>query len=78
MTTTFKKGEFVAVIGKSTLLRLVANLEEITQGELLFDRVPAKSSDANVKIMYQDSRLLPWKKCKQKDGMSLNSYHLLS
>ncbi|WP_253896147.1 ATP-binding cassette domain-containing protein [Solibacillus sp. R5-41] len=76
ISITFKKGEFIAVIGKSgsgksTLLRLVASLEEITQGELLFDGVPAKHSDANVKMMYQDSRLLPWKKVIDNVGLGL-------
>ncbi|MEK4423887.1 ATP-binding cassette domain-containing protein [Solibacillus sp. FSL K6-1523] len=76
ISTTFKKGEFIAVIGKSgsgksTLLRLVASLEEITHGELLFDGVPATQSDANVKMMYQDSRLLPWKKVIDNVGLGL-------
>lgn len=76
ITISFEKGEFVAVIGKSgcgksTLLRLVASLEEITEGELLFDGVPANKSNANVKMMYQDSRLLPWKKVIDNVGLGL-------
>lgn len=74
---SFEKGEFIAVIGKSgsgksTLLRLVASLEEITAGNLLFDGVPAQKSKANVKMMYQDSRLLPWKKVIDNVGLGLN------
>jgi len=73
---SFEKGEFIAVIGKSgsgksTLLRLVADLEEITKGDLLFDDVPTKKSNANVKMMYQDSRLLPWKKVINNVGLGL-------
>lgn len=76
ISISFEKGEFIAVIGKSgsgksTLLRLVASLEEITAGQLLFDGVPAKSSNANVKMMYQDSRLLPWKKVIDNVGLGL-------
>lgn len=76
ISISFEKGEFIAVIGKSgsgksTLLRLVASLEEITAGELLFDGVPAHQSDANVKMMYQDSRLLPWKKVIDNVGLGL-------
>lgn len=76
ISITFEKGEFIAVIGKSgsgksTLLRLVASLEDITQGELLFDGVPATKSNANVKMMYQDSRLLPWKKVIDNVGLGL-------
>ena len=76
INTSFEKGEFVAIIGKSgsgksTLLRLVASLEEITAGELLFDGVDAAKSKANVKMMYQDSRLLPWKKVIDNVGLGL-------
>lgn len=76
ISITFEKGEFIAIIGKSgsgksTLLRLVASLEEITEGELLFDGVSANKSDANVKMMYQDSRLLPWKKVIDNVGLGL-------
>lgn len=76
ISIAFEKGEFIAVIGKSgsgksTLLRLVASLEEITSGDLLFDGVPANKSDANVKMMYQDSRLLPWKKVIDNVGLGL-------
>lgn len=77
ISISFEKGEFIAVIGKSgsgksTLLRLVASLEEITAGELLFDGVAADKSKANVKMMYQDSRLLPWKKVIDNVGLGLN------
>ena len=76
INTSFEKGQFVAIIGKSgsgksTLLRLVASLEEITDGELLFDGIAATKSDANVKMMYQDSRLLPWKKVIDNVGLGL-------
>lgn len=76
INTSFKKGEFVAIIGKSgsgksTLLRLVASLEEITSGELLFDGTHADKSNANVKMMYQDSRLLPWKTVIDNVGLGL-------
>lgn len=76
ISISFEKGEFIAVIGKSgsgksTLLRLIAGLEEITAGELLFNGVQANKSDANVKMMYQDSRLLPWKKVIDNVGLGL-------
>lgn len=73
---TIEKGEFVAIIGKSgsgksTLLRLVSNLEPLTSGELLFDGVPASESKAKLTMMYQDSRLLPWKKVIDNVGLGL-------
>lgn len=73
---TIEKGEFVAIIGKSgsgksTLLRLVSNLESLSSGELLFDHVPAGKSKAKLTMMYQDSRLLPWKKVIDNVGLGL-------
>lgn len=73
---TIEKGEFVAIIGKSgsgksTLLRLVSNLEPLTSGKLMFDGVPASESKAKLTMMYQDSRLLPWKKVIDNVGLGL-------
>ena len=61
-----KPGEFVAIIGrsgcgKSTLLRVIAGLESYHTGSLNFDGTPAAKS-ADTRIMFQDSRLLPWKR----------------
>lgn len=55
-------GQFLAVVGrsgcgKSTLLRLLAGLETPESGSL---RVRAESSEANVRLMFQEPRLLPW------------------
>jgi sulfonate transport system ATP-binding protein len=60
-------GEFVAVVGrsgcgKSTLLRLIAGLDQPTDGRILVDRQPLHGIHAEVRIMFQDARLLPWKK----------------
>lgn len=73
---TIEKGEFVAIIGKSgsgksTLLRLVAGLETLTKGEVLFDEVTPSQSTANITMMYQDSRLLPWKSVIENVGLGL-------
>ncbi|MDR0565301.1 MAG: ATP-binding cassette domain-containing protein [Azoarcus sp.] len=60
---------FLAIVGrsgcgKSTLLRLLAGLEQASSGEILLDgRHPAqcaKNAAAQVRIMYQNARLLPW------------------
>ena len=57
-------GEFVALVGrsgcgKSTLLRLLAGLESATRGAL---RLGDGASRPDVRIMFQDARLLPWKR----------------
>ncbi|MFO0387623.1 MAG: ATP-binding cassette domain-containing protein [bacterium] len=60
-------GEFVVIVGrsgcgKSTLLRLIAGLEHASSGELRFDekKVNRRRQD-DTRIMFQDSRLLPWR-----------------
>jgi sulfonate transport system ATP-binding protein len=48
--------------GKSTLLRLVAGLEARDAGTVALDGEPQTSLHADTRIMFQDSRLLPWKR----------------
>jgi len=69
-------GEFVAIVGrsgcgKSTLLRLVAGLEPATTGELLIDgkRVDGLSDDT--RIMFQEARLLPWRRVLENVALGL-------
>lgn len=64
---SIEKGQFIAVIGKSgsgksTLLRIIAGLDKLTEGELLYNGSTLDESKVNITMMYQDSRLLPWKK----------------
>ncbi|WP_414640256.1 ATP-binding cassette domain-containing protein [Bordetella sp.] len=59
-------GEFVAIVGrsgcgKSTLLRLLSGLDAPTHGGIKLDGVPQKGIHGALRIMFQDSRLLPWK-----------------
>lgn len=59
-------GEFIAIVGhsgcgKSTLLRIIEGLDCPTQGELLVNDKEVKSVDSNVRFIFQDARLLPWK-----------------
>ena len=68
-------GEFIAIVGrsgcgKSTLLRLVAGLEQIDAGQIRFD-----VSAPEIRIMFQDSRLLPWKRVL--DNVALGLPHSL-
>jgi len=56
-------GEFVAIVGrsgcgKSTLLRSIAGLESIDEGKLT---VGAGIGAPDIRIMFQEPRLLPWK-----------------
>jgi sulfonate transport system ATP-binding protein len=58
-------GQFVAIVGrsgcgKSTLLRLVAGLEPVSGGAIRLDGQDVAGLSGDTRIMFQDSRLLPW------------------
>jgi len=60
-------GAFVAVVGrsgcgKSTLLRLLAGLDDASAGSLALDGESIARHRSDIRIMFQDPRLLPWKR----------------
>jgi sulfonate transport system ATP-binding protein len=72
-------GEFVAIVGrsgcgKSTLLRLVAGLEAADGGAVTIDTSEAKAGKAvreDIRVMFQDARLLPWKRVLDNVALGL-------
>lgn len=59
-------GEFVAIVGrsgcgKSTLLRLLAGLEAPSAGTIALDGHALQETHEELRFMFQDARLLPWK-----------------
>jgi sulfonate transport system ATP-binding protein len=69
-------GEFVAIIGrsgcgKSTLLRLIAGLDTAYAGSILLDGQPLQGLNSQARVMFQDSRLLPWKRVMENVGLGL-------
>jgi sulfonate transport system ATP-binding protein len=71
-------GEFVAIVGrsgcgKSTLLRLVAELETPSAGSIQLDGAPIAQHREDIRIMFQDARLLPWKKVADNIGLGVDA-----
>ena len=69
-------GQFVAIVGrsgcgKSTLLRLLAGLDAASEGQLLAGAAPLEEAREGTRLMFQDSRLLPWKRVIDNVGLGL-------
>jgi sulfonate transport system ATP-binding protein len=70
-------GEFVAIVGrsgcgKSTLLRLLAQLEAADAGTVVADGAqPLAARREDIRIMFQDARLLPWKRVVDNVALGL-------
>jgi len=67
-------GQFVAVVGrsgcgKSTLLRLLAGLDQPSRGAGLG---PLEAVRDDIRLMFQDARLLPWKRVIDNVGLGLS------
>ena len=70
-------GEFVTIVGrsgcgKSTLLRLLAGLESADTGAITFDGEPHADHRRDVRIMFQEARLLPWKRVLDNVALGLS------
>lgn len=70
-------GEFVAIVGrsgcgKSTLLRQLAGLEQADAGQVTLDGTAADETRDSLRIMFQDARLLPWKRVLDNVALGLD------
>ncbi len=78
VTLTIGSGQFVAIVGrsgtgKSTLLRIMAGLEQPSAGRTSIDGGNPARSAADLRMMFQDGRLLPWRTVRQNVALGLPS-----
>jgi sulfonate transport system ATP-binding protein len=71
-----ESGEFLAIIGasgagKSTALRLLAGLETPDDGRILIDGRQLTGLNKTARVMFQDARLLPWKRVVDNVALAL-------
>ena len=64
---SLEPGQFVAIVGrsgcgKSTLLRLVAGLDQASGGAVRLNGHASHGLNQQTRIMFQDARLLPWRR----------------
>ena len=67
-------GEFVAIVGrsgcgKSTLLRMIAGLATASEGRIEVGGQPVTRQVADTRILFQDTRLLPWRRVLDNVGI---------
>jgi len=69
-------GEFVSLVGasgcgKSTLLRIVSGLETPSEGDVVLNRRPIDRTAADVAMVFQDPRLMPWLNVRENVRLAL-------
>lgn len=74
---SIRSGEFITIVGrsgcgKSTLLRLLAGLEVASAGQIAFDGEASELHRNDVRFMFQDARLLPWRTVIQNVALGLS------
>ncbi|WP_331375226.1 ATP-binding cassette domain-containing protein [Sinorhizobium chiapasense] len=68
-------GQLLAIVGrsgcgKSTLLRLIAGLDRPSSGMISVGGAEVKSLQSNVRLLFQDARLLPWHRVISNVGIA--------
>ncbi|RWN51534.1 ATP-binding cassette domain-containing protein [Mesorhizobium sp.] len=68
-------GQLLAIVGrsgcgKSTLLRLIAGLDRPTSGTIAIGDASVQTLQPNVRLLFQDARLLPWHRVLSNVGIA--------
>lgn len=80
---SFEKGKFVSIVGpsgcgKSTLLSIIAGLESLTSGVILWDNSKLISENRNIGYMLQKDYLLDWRTVYKNVILGLEIKHMIS
>ncbi len=75
---TVERGEFVCLIGhsgcgKSTILNVLAGLEEPTTGRVLMDGLPIAGPSLDRGVVFQSHALLPWLSAERNVAFAVRS-----
>ena len=73
---TVQHGEFVAILGpsgcgKSTLLELIAGLEPLSFGRIMFDGKAVTGPERGAVMLFQEHSLFPWLSVRDNVGFGL-------
>lgn len=82
LNLTIHPGEFIAIVGKSgcgksTLLRLIEGLDRPTGGSIRINGELPSGIDSNIRFIFQEHRLLPWKKVIQNVRIGAEKHDLI-
>jgi len=77
LSFTVEPGEFIVIVGKSgsgksTLLRLLSGLESPDEGFIDSDGQVIGQPNRDALVLFQESRLLPWKRVLDNIGLGLS------
>ena len=83
LTLSVAPGEFVGIVGKSgcgksTLLRMIAGLERLDSGEIRVGGDSLTGINSRSRFMFQEPRLLPWKRVRDNVAIGLPSVNAAS